>query len=250
VIPHILATLLLLAFPFWDIWEARQLREASLPGARASSYLRMIIGLWAVALILLLIRPISYYLYAPSAEIGFLSRLHEGTGSSAALWLVVLASLLAGLLTPVAVTILHRPTRIRILASFDKLDHLLPRTRYEFVLFAAVSISAGICEEIIYRGFLIRYLQTAPWNFPLWVSLLISSIIFGAAHSGQGWKGMLATSVVGLLLAALFIAAGSLVVPIIFHVCIDLRGLVFAFMLHAMNHPPPSPEDVDVVDYH
>jgi len=35
---------------------------------------------------------------------------------------------------------------------------------------------------------------------------------------------------VGLFFEALFIATGSLVMPIIMHTCIDLRALVFAYL--------------------
>ncbi len=58
----------------------------------------------------------------------------------------------------------------------------------------------------------------------------MSCIIFGVAHAGQGWKGILATFAVGLFLGALCIATGSLVMPIIMHTCIDLRALVFAYL--------------------
>ncbi len=69
----------------------------------------------------------------------------------------LLAVVLIGVVAPIILAVLHRPTRLRTIAAYNQLDYLLPRTKGEFILFAAASVSAGNCEEIIYRGFLIRY---------------------------------------------------------------------------------------------
>jgi len=70
----------------------------------------------------------------------------------------------------------------------------LPRTRNEFRWFVLVSISAGICEELLFRGFLMWYIGQFG---PIIVAVLISSILFGFAHAYQGWKGILQSGLLG-----------------------------------------------------
>lgn len=124
---------------------------------KASSYVRISIGLWVCSVLLLSIHPLEYYLRAPLQEIDFLSRMDNGGGVSPTL----LAVVLIGVVAPIILAVLHRPTRLRTIAAYNQFDYLLPRTKGEFILFAAASVSAGSCEEIIYRGFLIRYFQEA-----------------------------------------------------------------------------------------
>ena len=88
-----------------------------------------------------------------------------------------------------------------------------------------VAITAGICEEIIFRGFLLRYLHVFPWTLNLTLALLISSVIFGFHHLYQGAGGVAGTAIVGVLFGLLFVLTGSLLLPIIFHGAIDLRLL-------------------------
>jgi membrane protease YdiL (CAAX protease family) len=59
---------------------------------------------------------------------------------------------------------------------------------------------------------------------------VVSSAVFGLAHAGQGVRGVLATAMVGLLLGGLFLASGSLLLPILLHTLIDLRALAVAHL--------------------
>ena len=71
----------------------------------------------------------------------------------------------------------------------------------------ALSITAGVVEEIVYRGFVLWYLA----NFmPLWAALLLSSVFFGLGHSYQGKSGALRTGLVGLVFAILYVMSGSI----------------------------------------
>jgi membrane protease YdiL (CAAX protease family) len=49
---------------------------------------------------------------------------------------------------------------------------------------------------------------------------------FGLAHLYQGWVGVVATGFVGAVFTALYLWSGSLAVPIVLHVILDLLGLV------------------------
>ena len=107
--------------------------------------------------------------------------------------------------------------------------HFLPRTRRHLSHFAGLSVTAGIVEEIVYRGFMIWLLG----NFvPLWAAVIISSVFFGLGHSYQGLEGALRTGAAGLVFAVLYVVSGSIWLPIIGHALIDiLQGrLVFELL--------------------
>src|SRR6185436_12608662 len=65
----------------------------------------------------------------------------------------------------------------------DKLEVMLPHTSDEFRRFAWLAVTAGVCEELLYRGFMIAYLSN-------WMDVLpaaaVSSVIFSIGHSYQG----------------------------------------------------------------
>ncbi|HYH46295.1 MAG TPA: type II CAAX endopeptidase family protein [Thermoanaerobaculia bacterium] len=225
---HLIVLLLLCGFPLWDVWEARYLRTSPNPSRKSASYVRVILGLWAVTFCVLAVVPLHVLLRAPSGESSFLPPL----GPEVTPFLV--GGLILGLLAPVVAAVIPA-LRTRLLRAMDPMDYLLPRTKPELALFAAVSISAGICEEVIYRGFLMRYLQGAPWTLGLGGSLLVSSAVFGLAHAGQKVKGVLGTALAGLFLGGLYVVSGSLVLPILVHAAMDLRALAFAYLRKA--HP-------------
>lgn len=102
---------------------------------------------------------------------------------------------------------------------------LLPVTTAERRTFVWVAITAGIAEEIVFRGFLLVYL-TEIATVPLGPAMLVSAALFGLAHSYQGLGGVLLTGLAGYWLAGLFVLTGSLLLPILVHALVDLRLLL------------------------
>jgi membrane protease YdiL (CAAX protease family) len=88
----------------------------------------------------------------------------------------------------------------RDLSSFDfARGHL----RETIPLIVQVAVTAGVCEEIIFRGTVIPRLEAIlPKNRIIEaLILLLSAAIFGAAHAYQAPAGILTTGLIGLLLA-------------------------------------------------
>jgi CAAX protease family protein len=98
---------------------------------------------------------------------------------------------------------------------------LLPVTRAESRLFAATAVTAGICEELLCRGFMLWYL--GHW-MGAWTAVVAASVPFGVAHIYQGPKGALRAGVIALLVGSLYVLTGSLLWPILVHVTIDLAA--------------------------
>jgi len=113
------------------------------------------------------------------------------------------------------------PELLRKLAS-----RLLPVSFLEYLPYAALAITAGICEEFLYRGFVIAAFSKA--GLPLWLVVIVSSILFGLAHAYQGRGGILSTGIFGILLAIGRLASGSLVPVMMWHAGLDLAAGVAA----------------------
>ncbi len=186
------------------------------------------------------------------------------------LWVLVIAALAAGLEDPVASLGLGAPggilgSRFGILflagafagmaagavvvrrdpafaaRQLEPIRDMVPATAAERRVFAAVSVTAGICEELLYRSFLFFYF-TEIWALPLAAALVLSSVIFGVAHAYQGIRGIFATGLVGLVFGGLYWASGSVWPGVVLHALMDLRMLAVARALDEAG-APASPRD-------
>jgi len=100
---------------------------------------------------------------------------------------------------------------------------LVPSSFKERLLFLFVSVTAGVCEEIIFRGLFLYYLDHLPFSLSIIAIGIISSLLFGIVHLYQGWKGVLSTAYLGGIMFFLFVASGYLWIPIVFHFLIDAK---------------------------
>lgn len=101
-----------------------------------------------------------------------------------------------------------------------------PDTMQEFAGFAVVSLTAGICEELLFRGWLVNLLWSGTGSVV--AAVVIGAALFGAGHAYQGPRGVLRTGLVGLQLAILFVLTGSLIPGQVLHAGIDLMAGVAA----------------------
>ena len=102
---------------------------------------------------------------------------------------------------------------------FGNLAVIIPQNGNELARFYGLSVTAGIVEEILWRGFLIWYLSQF---MPLWGAALVSTIGFGLAHAYQGLKHLPQITAVGGAFALLYLLSGSLWLPIILHAAVDI----------------------------
>jgi membrane protease YdiL (CAAX protease family) len=99
-------------------------------------------------------------------------------------------------------------------------ERILPQSALELPPYLALAITAGLCEEFLYRGFAMAVFTRV--GFQAWLVVVISSVLFGLAHSYQGRGGMIMTLIVGLVLGTSRIAFDSLVPAIIWHSAVDV----------------------------
>src|SRR5947207_10785129 len=99
-------------------------------------------------------------------------------------------------------------------------ERILPQSTVELIPYLALAITAGLCEEFLYRGFAMAVLLHV--GLPAWAVVLLSSILFGLAHSYQGRGGIVMTLLIGLILGASRLAYGSLMPAIFWHGAVDV----------------------------
>jgi uncharacterized protein len=99
-------------------------------------------------------------------------------------------------------------------------ERILPQSTRELIPFVALSVTAGLCEEFLYRGFAMAVLSRM--ELPVGVVILISSIIFGLAHLYQGRAGFVSTTVLGILFGGSRAVSGSLVPAVVWHMAVDI----------------------------
>jgi membrane protease YdiL (CAAX protease family) len=99
-------------------------------------------------------------------------------------------------------------------------ERLLPSNPVEFAAYCALVITAGVCEEFLYRGFAMAALSRA--GIAPWAVVATSSILFGLAHTYQGKSGILGTMLMGALFGVCRLAYQSLVPVMVWHSVVDL----------------------------
>lgn len=99
-------------------------------------------------------------------------------------------------------------------------ERILPQSGPELFWFVALSVTAGICEEFLYRGFAMAALTRA--GLPWWSVLVLSSLLFGFAHLYQGRGGLAGTMLLGLLFGAARMVFGHLLPVVAWHISVDI----------------------------
>lgn len=228
----LLAAFLILVIPITDPWTTRWLKRSTDPAKKVKAYASTVVLLWLA----------SFAVWS-SERPGFLYRARHGdvvkglTGNNFVVGCAI--GVIAALL--VQAVLIRKKPKLAAAAKkqMKKFDFFLPFTARERAWFAVVSVTAGICEETLYRGFLFHYFRDV-WHLGLLLAVVASSVVFGLAHGYQGISGMVGTGVIGGVLALIYLAAGSLLAPMIFHALIDLRILIFPV-------PDAGPEPLPVV---
>ena len=213
---HILFAVICLGAPLIDwLWLYPRLRRATaagVTGARERGYIQTILTAWGltacvIALWIALGRPFDYL------RLGIGYAVRAGIG-------LALAAAYAGLAWVQRRAVLRRPDAVELVQrQLGRADALMPRTPREYRLFQVVAITAGICEEILYRGFVMWYLVIWTSAVP---AALISSILFGLAHVYIGIPHVIRSMIVGGVFAVLVLGTGSLWPAIVLHAVIDL----------------------------
>ena len=191
-------------------------RAGTEPGTSREGWFRRLVAMQAGFLVLTL----GLILLLPGVTFDN-TGIREGRPPSGVL-LGIIAGGLLGVAAAVAVAWKdHRPAGGSTPALPADLELFLPRSPRERGWLVAVAVGAGTSEEVLYRGLLPALLVAT--GMPVPAAVATQAVLFGMAHRYQGWTGLIGTGIIGLALGALTAHTGSLLLPVILHVAIDLK---------------------------
>ena len=129
---------------------------------------------------------------------------------------------LAAALVAVSLGLMKHPEAVRKAKS--AVEFLYPHTTLESIVAVCLAVTAGICEETIFRGYLQRQFSAYAKN--AWVGLVAGAALFGASHGYQTWWQMVLICVIGLVLGAMAHFRKSVRPGILTHSLIDSTSLL------------------------
>ena len=218
VLAHLLAAYVVLAAPWMGcLWyqKARKRIANGVPDAKVRLY-RSIVGeqiitagvvlaLWRIGRV-------------PAASLGLIAPRSWA-------WSIAAVLAIVGALAWSSLRLRPKAEKVRKRLQ-DSVGALLPNSRQERSWWGAVSLGAGVSEELVFRGFLLYYVSTYLPQINTWEGVLLTSLVFGLAHIYQGWQGVVSAGVLGFVFAGFYWMTGSLLLPIVIHAAVDSRMLL------------------------
>jgi membrane protease YdiL (CAAX protease family) len=190
-------------------------QELSIPGARSLLYVRII----ALQLVW-----VAYVWFGVRRRGGTVRALLDNSPLTARRWLryvlVGLAALVFWLVVSAGLGTILRPSE----AHLRGLQSMLPHTAAERLLWVAFALSAAICEEIVYRGYLFRQFRAASSR--TLVALVLQAATYAAAHLVLPVEMVVSVGLLGLLLGAIAVWQKSLVPAMILHTGTGLMAIL------------------------
>jgi membrane protease YdiL (CAAX protease family) len=161
-------------------------------------------------------------------------------GAPASIWITVaIVTVIVG--GSVAVLFLARPDDgedAPEIAALGDVRALLPRNRQELRYGAALSINAGVVEELLFRLGMPALIFGITGNSL--AAVAGSLLVFGMLHAYQGVAGVLVSMLIGAVLFAIYVATGSILAAIVAHAFFDLRSLVLIPWIVLGVHKKPG----------
>ena len=120
---------------------------------------------------------------------------------------------------------------LRVAGHRPSMEFILPHGGAEITVWIALSITAGICEETVFRGYLQRQFMALTKSVPS--GILLSAAAFGAAHAYQGFRMVILIALYGAMFGILAHWRGSVRPGMIAHAWQDsLSGVLAGLLRH------------------
>jgi membrane protease YdiL (CAAX protease family) len=131
------------------------------------------------------------------------------------------------LLTLVAIGLLL--VGIREVVPYENVDDLgyqigWPADQRERLFWIVVCVFAGVCEELVFRGYAIPALRSR--GLPLWAVVLLSNVSFALIHGAADPVVTTISFVAGLVFTAVYLWRRSLATVMVVHALADLTFIV------------------------
>jgi hypothetical protein len=233
-IDHAIFVLLAVLFPIWAaIFGTRRLKRAApedLPRVRLSTYRRAMAIQWTLTAAVIGLWVLNSREFS---GLGLVPHLNPG-----------LAGVVFGMAIVAIAVVRQRSAALaddealaRLRSRVGKLELMLPHSREELAWWYRLSVTAGVCEELLYRGYLIWYLSH-------WLGFItaagVAAVLFGVGHSYQGARGMLWTGAAGLFFGAVYLLTRSLFASMVIHALMDVHSGHLAYVAFGRQRPVSS----------
>jgi membrane protease YdiL (CAAX protease family) len=109
------------------------------------------------------------------------------------------------------------------------IDFLIPRSVIETAVYVALSLTAGFCEELIFRGYFQKQFALATRSSA--IGVLAQAALFGGGHGYEGWERMVIIAAMGILLGSVAVWRKSLRPGMIMHSWQDLLAGIASRLL-------------------
>jgi hypothetical protein len=202
--------------------------------------LKSFLALFGTSIVcLLILRQLHALLYLPDEFIPLAARLGADMPTTVILDKEILAGCAAGaMLIGILLGVLIAKRLKTTHATLGAIEPLMPRNGAETGWAALLSINAGLSEECFFR-LLLPLLLIGVLHNPL-LAFVSATILFGLVHIYQGVVGVVMTTLVGVVLAGLYLWTGSLWITIAAHAGLDLFGLVVRPTFMRLLHRPTA----------
>ena len=212
---HLLFIVTVVAYPIYGYFSFRKLLQRVASGEsidRSQLFNHTMIGHWIIFGVTM---AIWLGTARPWPDLG----LHADVGTGFILGLVLSVVAIGFLVVQLrGVRTASREELDRFRDQIGSLDVLIPRNGNELGRWYAVSLTAGIVEEIVWRGFLMWY---SVQFMPLWAAAVFNAVVFGLGHSYQGISNIPKVTLAGAAFVGLYLLTGSLWLPIVLHAAAD-----------------------------
>jgi len=113
---------------------------------------------------------------------------------------------------------------VSALPGTDSVQSLLPRTPIEFSIWILVAMSAGFCEELVFRGYFQR--QFLALTGSAGAAITLQALVFGVGHSYEGAWAVAKITAYGILFGLLAAWRKSLRPGMLAHAWSDIFAAV------------------------
>lgn len=197
-----------------DIRKLRRLLAEGVVDARLRTYRETLIMLWGLALLF----AAGWFLAGGDAGSAYLIPVAGGWR-----WAAISAAAVGVALLLIQVrSVPGNPQELANLRSrIGDMKDFSPQTDDELRLFNVVSLTAGLCEEVLYRGLLLGAFLPLIGT---WGALGLTTLVFGLGHAYQGAAGIVKTALIGLVMGLLTVFSGSIFPAVVLHAVLDLTS--------------------------
>lgn len=108
----------------------------------------------------------------------------------------------------------------------------LPKSREELSWYIMVAISAGFCEEILFRVFVFEF---ALKYIGVIGSILFANVIFAITHIDTGIKNLVGAFILGLVFSLVYYFTQNIWIVVALHISIDLNAGILGYRVHQFN---------------